>query len=191
MQGFVVYVPKDNAVVVAFRGSVDIRNWIANLDATTTAYPKCAECRVHLGFYDAYMEIAYEVKSQVQLILSKYRDSKIYVTGHSLGGAMAVLSALDIKATFGRIDHLYNYGQPRVGNKKFADYFENQITSGYRVVHYADIVPHLPTVKMIDYRHGGVQIWYTEDMEKYQVCTAEDPNCMDSIPESKWSVNDH
>ena len=191
MQGFVAYLPKNNTVIVAFRGSVDIKNWIDDFDALTMAYPKCSNCRVHVGFYQGYMEIAHEIKSQVQLILGKYRDAQIHVTGHSLGGAMAVVAALDLKSTFGKVDHLYTFGQPRVGNQHFADYLASEIASGYRVVHYADIVPHVPPLDMLDYRHGGAQIWYTEDMQTYQVCTAEDPKCMDSLPESKWSANDH
>lgn len=44
----------------------------------------------------------------------------IYLTGHSLGAALSVLAALDIKTTFGRVDAVYTYGLPRVGNKPFA-----------------------------------------------------------------------
>jgi len=36
--------------------------------------------------------------------LSQYRDAKIIITGHSLGGAMAALCALDLKELFGRVD---------------------------------------------------------------------------------------
>lgn len=172
MQGFVAYEQQKNAIIVAFRGSVDIKSWIADLDAPQMSYPKCTGCMVHVGFYKAYMEVSPSIKAQVQIILSKYRTAQIYVTGHSLGGAMAVVAALDIKATFGKLDQFYSYGQPRVGNQAFADYFASQISSGHRVVHYADIVPHLPPLTMFGYRHGGSQIWYTEDMQKYQVCSA-------------------
>lgn len=154
-------------------------------------YPKCKDCRVHVGFYEAYQEIAHEIKAQVQTILSKYRDAVIHVTGHSLGGALAVISSLDLRVTFGKVDQLYTYGQPRVGNQPFADYLAQQIPSLYRVVHYADLFTHLPPLTMIDYRHGGTQIWYDEPMAKYQVCTAEDPKCMDSLPESKLTPADH
>lgn len=191
MQGFVAYDAKQNAVIVAFRGSVDTKSWIADLDAPQMAYPKCSGCMVHVGFYKAYQEVSAEIKAQVQKILNKYRTAQIYVTGHSLGGAMAVVASLDLKSTFGKLNQFYTYGQPRVGNQPFADYFASQITEGYRVIHYADIVPHLPPLTLLNYRHGGTQIWYTEDMLKYQVCSAEDPKCMDSIPQSQLSPSDH
>lgn len=46
------------------------------------------------------------------------------MTGHSLGAAEATFAALDIKRTIGRVDIFYNYGTPRIGNDKFADYVE-------------------------------------------------------------------
>jgi len=190
MQGFVGYSAKHNAVIAAFRGSSDIKNWIMDFDATQTTYSKCTGCKIHVGFYKSYNEVSATVKAQVQLILSKYRTAQIYVTGHSLGGALAVVAALDLKATFGHLDMFYSYGQPRVGNSAFATYFASQIT-GYRVVHYADMVPHLPPHSMLDYMHGGAQIWYTEDMQHYQQCVAEDPKCMDSLPPSALSGADH
>jgi hypothetical protein len=56
MQGFVGQAP-GNDIVVSFRGSDNIRNWIDNIDITKTdAYPKCDGCRVHTGFYKAWCE---------------------------------------------------------------------------------------------------------------------------------------
>jgi predicted lipase len=189
IQGFVGYSPSHNAVIAAFRGTVDVKNWIANLDGSQVGYSKCSGCAVHKGFYNGYSEVSATVKAQVQFVLSKYRTAAIYVTGHSLGGALATLAALDIKGTFGRLDVFYSYGEPRVGNAAFASYFANQVPV-FRVIHYADIVPHVPPLNMA-YTHGGNQIWYTEDMQKYQVCAAEDPNCADSLPTYEFSTNDH
>mgnify|MGYP000870790975 len=146
---------------------MDLKNWIADLDAPQATYPKCTGCKVHAGFYIGYQEVSPTVKSQVQLILNKYRNTEIYVTGHSLGAALSALAALDIKATFGKVDQLINFGQPRVGNQAFADYLARQLPSTFRVIHYADLVPHLPPLELLGYRHGGAQIWYTEDMQKY------------------------
>jgi predicted lipase len=184
------YSATHNAVIAAFRGSVDVKNWIANLDGTQVAYPKCSGCNVHQGFYNAYAEVSATVKGQVQLILSKYRTAGVYVTGHSLGGALATLAALDIKSTFGRVDQFYTYGEPRVGNAAFASYFAGAFPI-YRVVHYADIVPHVPPYGLFGYTHGGTQIWYTEDMQTYQSCTAEQTTCMNSLSPTSLNTNDH
>ena len=123
-RGFVGYSAADNAVIVAVRGTDDSVNWIGSVDQTMdfVAYPKCNPCMVNARMYNTYLEMSALVKAQVQFILSKYRTAAIYVTGHSIGGALAALAALDIKATFGKVDQFYSYGQPRLGNQNFANY---------------------------------------------------------------------
>lgn len=64
--------------------------------------------------------VASAVKTAVQNLKAKYRTAKLYVTGHSLGGALAILCTADLKNVFGNVDLTYTYGQPRVGNQAFA-----------------------------------------------------------------------
>ena len=148
MQGYVGYSVSHGAIIVAFRGSSDVKNWIDDFDASQLAYPKCAGCAVHKGFYTGYMTVSGSVKGQIQLVAAKYRNAPIYVTGHSLGGALSIVAALDIHAAFNNVEKVYTYGQPRVGNTAFANYFNQQIGDAFRVIHYADIVPHLPPMAM-------------------------------------------
>ena len=171
MQGFVGYSTTHSAVIVAFRGSSNVKNWIDDFDATQVNYPKCSGCVVHQGFYIGYNTISAAVKSQIQLIIAKYRNAPIYVTGHSLGGALAVVAALDLKSTFSNVNKLYTFGQPRVGNAAFAAYTASQMPDAFRVIHYADIVPHVPPSNM-NYKHHNSETWYQEDMKSYKVCTA-------------------
>lgn len=127
IQGFGAFYPKDNAVVIAFRGSVDVKNWIYNLNTAITGYPGCSGCQVHLGFYNAYKGVAPLVRNVVSQLLSLHRGAKLFITGHSLGGAMAILCGLDMKEIHGKVDLLYTFGQPRVGNQNFADFLQSQI----------------------------------------------------------------
>jgi predicted lipase len=72
---------------------------------------------------------------------------KVRVTGHSLGAANAALCGFDLASTgFVPSDRLYvyTYGEPRVGNKVFAQMFDKIVPNAWRLVHYADLVPHLP-----------------------------------------------
>ena len=86
---------------------------------------------------------------------------------------MATLAALEIKKASGDVSALYTYGQPRVGNQAFANFVKDQIPERYRVICYADIVPHLPPQYPITYSHFANEVWYQEDMKKYQICGAE------------------
>lgn len=189
MQGYVGYSTSHNAVIVSFRGSSNIKNWISDFDAAQVGYSRCSGCNVHRGFFNSYNTVASFVKAQVSTLLAKYRNAPIYVTGHSLGGAIAIVAALDIHATYGNSLKLYTYGEPRVGNAAFASYVNSAIPDTFRVVHYADIVPHLPPAAS-NYKHVNSEVWYTEDMKSYKVCAAEDGSCSNSrVP--NLSTSDH
>lgn len=97
IQGYTAYFTKENAILVSYRGSADFKNWVYNLNTAITGYPGCSGCAVHLGFYSAFKDVAPLVRPLVDQLKSLYRTAKLIVTGHSLGGAMAILSALDLK----------------------------------------------------------------------------------------------
>ena len=60
--GLIGYSPEYNKIIVAWRGSVDIANWILNFKTTRTNYPLCSGCSVHVGFNQGFNS----VKSQVE-----------------------------------------------------------------------------------------------------------------------------
>jgi predicted lipase len=124
LQGFTGFSSTLNGIIVSFRGSSNLQNWIINLSTNQIDYPKCSGCKVHNGFYTAWNNLAKPiVTSHIQNLRSLYRDAKIFVTGHSLGGAIASLSVPDIKQTFGNLGGLITFGEPRVGNQAFSTYF--------------------------------------------------------------------
>ena len=66
-------------------------------------------------------------------------------TGHGLGGGLAQLSALILKHKLGtRKVECYTFGSPRPGNQPFSRYLHEKLDSLFRVVHAADLSPHLP-----------------------------------------------
>lgn len=64
------------------------------------------------------------------------------------------------------------------------------MADSFRVIHYADIVPHVPPMAM-DYKHHNYEVWYQEDMKSYKVCNAEDSSCANSVSPTKLSTADH
>ena len=148
MFGYVGYNQKDDEIVVAFRGSDNIVNWISNIDFLQIAYKDVTGAKAHRGFYLSYQLVQPQVISAVKSLLSLHTTAKILVTGHSLGAALATFAALDIKETLNpqRTLRLYNFGSPRTGNQLFADHVMTVLPEGtfFRVVHSNDIVPHLP-----------------------------------------------
>ena len=101
---------------------------------------------VHEGFYKDADEIIQPVSHYVNDI--SRHTKKIWFCGHSLGGAIAVVLASRFHM---RVATCYTYGQPRVGNKKWA---KHQRFSCNRYVNNNDIVPRLPPIWLC-YRHYG------------------------------------
>jgi len=77
---------------------------------------------------------------------------QVFVTGHSLGAAVAVHCAAELGASSHSlgypIDGVYTYGQPRVGNQAFADFYMVGTQVSWRVTHHRDPVPHLPPMSL-------------------------------------------
>eukprot|EP00697_Spironema_sp_BW2_P002404 gnl/Spiro4/13210_TR7008_c0_g1_i2.p1 gnl/Spiro4/13210_TR7008_c0_g1~~gnl/Spiro4/13210_TR7008_c0_g1_i2.p1 ORF type:complete len:423 (+),score=52.59 gnl/Spiro4/13210_TR7008_c0_g1_i2:29-1270(+) len=81
--------------------------------------------------------------------LSQCVGCEVWITGHSLGGAMAAISAFDLVHT-GKIPSsthvkVYTFGQPRTGNFLWATLYDQLIPDTYRIVNAGDFVPHVPT----------------------------------------------
>jgi hypothetical protein len=195
MQGFVGQAP-GNDIVVSFRGSDNIRNWIDNIDITKTdAYPKCDGCRVHTGFYKAWNSVKDDVVKEVQRLHEANSSANIFVTGHSLGAAVAALCAVELGASSQSLSFpiagVYTYGEPRVGNDQFAKFYMTGTQVSWRVTHWRDIVPHLPP-EAFGFHHTATEVWYTEDQKNYTVCdgSGEDPTCADQLFEAV-SIDDH
>lgn len=191
-QGYVGYLPSDKSIYVTYRGSQDIRNWITNLDAwkvAYTTYPEC-NCQVHKGFYEAEQKVIGGVLSEVKRLRGLYSTYAVKVTGHSLGAALAQLTSMDlIKA--GISCSVYNFGQPRTGDKAYANFANGKVTT-WRVTHNKDIVPHLPFTTGMEYYHVCREE-FENASHQLKTCdtSCEDPTCADQFPTSQLTVDDH
>jgi hypothetical protein len=68
----------------------------------------------------------------------------VYMTGHSMGGALAALGAYDLAVNFNMKVNMYSFGGPRVGNPSFRHLYDKSVPTSYRVVMDGDIVPGVP-----------------------------------------------
>lgn len=196
-QGYVGYNTGTNQIIVAFRGTANIANWIKDLDFIKTTYAACSGCEVHQGFYEVYQSMQQGILSSVQSLLQSNPGTAVFVTGHSLGAAVSLLAALDIQTQYQPSSlTLYNFGDPRVGNDAFAAWAASTLPDGkqYRVTHSADPVPHVPPMDF-GFLHCPHEEWYDNDGDSsWSDCqdsaTAEDPNCSDSV-DFPIDIDDH
>ncbi|KAK3423232.1 hypothetical protein EUGRSUZ_F00220 [Eucalyptus grandis] len=167
-------------IVVAFRGTrpfdadawctdIDISWFEVELELEGEAAPE--RVSIHGGFMKALGlqrdrgglkemdEVAEEGKSYAYHGIKKKLKNELgggtrfILTGHSLGGALAILfvGALCMQkedAILRKLEGVYTFGQPRVGDERFGEYMESEIrrrkVKYYRYVYSSDIVPRLP-----------------------------------------------
>ena len=166
-QCFVGYADSLDQVIVSFRGSHSIQDWITNLNfPQTAAYPSCDGCKVHEGFFDSWLSVEEEAVAEVQRLLKLHPKAEVFVTGHSLGAALAALCAAELGASThsmqDNIGGVYTYGQPRVGNKQFAHFYNTGKHVSWRVTHWHDPVPHLP-LEWQGFWHTATEVFYNEN----------------------------
>ncbi len=140
--------------IVAFRGSEArlresdadprhvIADWLADLDFLPEPWDQGGN--VHRGFKNALQEVWPDLEDYISNLQKNNR--KIWITGHSLGAALATLAA----DRYGNIQGIYTYGSPRVGDRDFKEDFN---VNAYRFVNNSDIVTKVPPANM--YCHVG------------------------------------
>jgi len=99
-------------IIVAFRGSNDIKNWLAfNLDARMTSFdePGCNNCKVMEGFLNSYLTFNDNLNPIVRELKQKYPTAEVLLTGHSLGGSLATFAAMDLETNVCDVDYFYTF----------------------------------------------------------------------------------
>lgn len=191
IHGYVGYHKGINRIVVAWRGTIDARNWIEDFGFKKIPYIRCRSCEVHAGFFASWESVANQTDKAVNGLLTKYPSAQIAVTGQSLGGALSTFAAIELQLKFNKVAELYNYGSPRVGNEHTAAFINLKLPTRFRVVHNRDIVPHVPFEAM-GFTHVSYEVLYDEEMKSYKVCneSGEDPSCSNRF-DPDYSFPDH
>lgn len=145
-------------VTVALRGTEFIHEWFDNFDFIPAPYgPVPGRGTVHQGFQLVY----YSIRPSLVGLVRKYVAGRanLLITGHSLGGALSALAAVDLMndAAEDLSPVVYTWAEPRVGHDDFVTFFNAHINVCYRIVNVWDVVPHLPP-DIADYEHEGNEL---------------------------------
>lgn len=159
-QGFVA--ANDNVIVVAFRGT-EVTEFVDVLtDLKVKKENFSPHGFVHRGFLGAYKAVQKDVLTAVESLRTNSKQT-IWITGHSLGGALAVLAAADFHQKGINFRGLYTFGQPMVGAPGFTKKLGNKVgKKHFRFVNNADVVPRVPPPHTFKYEHSG-QMMFIED----------------------------
>ncbi|KZM28139.1 uncharacterized protein EKO05_0005832 [Ascochyta rabiei] len=158
--GFVATDTTNKLIVLSFRGSRSVRNWLTNLNFPVAPTTICSTCSSSIGFWQSWLEAQTDVLAAIKKAQAQYPSFKVVATGHSLGGALASLAAGFLRSQGTTID-LYTYGAPKVGLEGLAKYISDTSKGQtYRVTHKADPVPKLPPA-LLGYHHTSPEYYIT------------------------------
>lgn len=181
-------------VIVAYRGTepMSFINWLTDADVyqeqVRLRVADGQALKVHAGFYRNVRATRYQVLGMLERALDgrsifedgapvKHPMQALYLTGHSLGGAMASMLALMLHtdpsfgALVGRMRPVRTYGQPMVCEPALARFCHDHAFLGTQLIRYVyqkDVVAFLPPRDTGDFEHFGVQrrfdghAWTTE-----------------------------
>lgn len=154
--GFVVRETASGAILLCIRGTQTPREWLHNFTAVPNPFTLVPGFGlVHLGFERMHRSVRASILSGLTGIPP---DVRVTVVGHSLGGAMAILAAVDLKRNVNRSNvDVCTVGAPRVGKIDFRRNFNREIAACFRVTNQFDIVPHVPSL-VTGWNHTGEEI---------------------------------
>lgn len=159
-----------NDIFISFRGTQTdnttgiINDWKTNLKFNQVWFDKYGKGKVHEGFFNRFKSSWSHIEDFLKKNSSEHNSKNIWLTGHSLGGAIATitLAALYYEDLFKELGNyniggLYTYGQPKVGNSAFCNQFKGITDRIVRVENCNDPVAILPlsVSKKSQYIHVG------------------------------------
>uniref|UniRef100_A0A1I7S5H6 Lipase_3 domain-containing protein n=2 Tax=Bursaphelenchus xylophilus TaxID=6326 RepID=A0A1I7S5H6_BURXY len=191
---------KDKALILSFRGSTTPEQIVHEV-LDTIVKPEVQtfnDTKVGFYFYHAFDQMwNKDMKVDFERYQAKFRTYDIWVTGHSLGGAMASLCAATIAFDYPKASErvvLYTFGEPRVGDKKYADLLDNHIPNSFRVIHNRDVVVNIPIIHAGHFWHHNTAVFYKNDMQNatdYIECSGPDRDCTFKHMRFQTSIEDH
>ena len=154
----------DGAIIVAFRGTQTVKEeQLANIEAIRKQWAKVmrdvttdakvvmvpwsgrAGGNVHKGFADSLGEMLAAIRAVIASLRRPGIEHKLWITGHSLGAALATLAADVLEGVHG----IHTFGSPQVGDEEFAN---NVALKGWRIRNHADGITWAPS-RLLGYRH--------------------------------------
>jgi len=206
--------PSHNHIALAIDGTQDIDELfeeVANATFHDFMPDQLPGAKVVGYFLAGFASAFHTVQDDLRSALNAYPNYALWLSGHSLGGAIAAIFgislAVNMNMTNGRDIKLYTFGEPRVGNKAFADAFNKHLTDAYRIVNARDLIAHIPPCNLNPMAthcegwgyHHGTEIWYSSgdytngNMCWYRECIAdpfgEDESCSNQF--SHFIIDDH
>ncbi|KAF7637800.1 Lipase_3 domain-containing protein, partial [Meloidogyne graminicola] len=193
----------DKAILLAFRGTDTF--WQLTHEVWQTLFRRKIPSIFGYGHVVAYYfhDIFYQldkkgVTEEIFWLIRKNPGYELWITGHSLGGALAAISAAKIaksRVIKPELIKLVTFGQPRTGDSGFALGINRALPFfTYRITRSRDLVVHVPPRSFENYAHFKTEIFYDNEMnpgDRWIKCIGgdEDKDCANKY--SIYTIKDH
>lgn len=168
-------------IFVSFQGTNNLVNLEEDFNGSQCDFHGYS---VHCGFLHTWKNLATKVVECLEKLINDHPNYDITFTGHSLGGALAILAAYDVSQSIWLDYGIYvqTFGSPRVGSKSFADAVSSnsKIVALYRNVNWYDLVPHHPLTSL-GYHHAATEMWLHDGGVWQCNDSGEDARCLLSV----------
>lgn len=163
-----ILVEHEQFLCMVFRGTDQIRDWFDNLDIQKR---QALFGVFHEGFWEATQDIWPQIYRDYQHAYNAHNKTKrrpLFITGHSLGGAMATIAAARMIHEDSPFVSVYTFGQPRAMDRETQLRFNAECKDRfYRFCNNMDIVTRIPT-RANGFTHVGQSIYIDDGMEMHR-----------------------
>lgn len=195
---------ESNITAIIFRGSADNEDWNKNV----AFLPKTPDRQIfasvpsgsliHRGFEENFISLKQGIDGAISAIKAHQNSTNkpLYISGHSLGGAMAFMAAYTLKTSGLDVAGLYTVGAPRIGNSVLVDHMAETIGVNryYRVVNWNDPVPHLGLYPGGSHPRYVPELFYSENNDDFLTCsydTLKQKSCSAQFSCDQLDANSH
>lgn len=183
---------KADCIVIAFKGTTSMANMKTDLKVLlvemSSAIPSrnsrdikheiigsidWKNAKIHKGFLDAYQSVSHAIIGKLKELLA-IKKRPLYITGHSLGGALAAVCSVDIVLSLGVTNLcVTTFGSPKCGNLFLQRICDHLVPAYWRIAMRSDLISTLPRM---GYHHSGKRVALTTSGEMFL-----DPNAIETL----------
>lgn len=145
----------DDSVVIAIRGTEDDEGLYEDLRSNAGKFNVPFKNLYHAGYHSEGNKLADQINRLRSRHGLKGKEKRLFVTGHSLGGAVAIMTSYHLKDKYNYNVQTYTFAAPEVGSDRYTNNLKSMLNL-YVTVNYRDPIPYVhrtPTLVNIG-EHG-------------------------------------
>lgn len=201
--GYVAYSSNLAKVIVAIRGTADITEWQIDLEAElvpfqTPSVPGAGN--IEYGFLSVFLTLnfidcdqrPFDLQKYLEGLLQSVPETQIVMQGHSLGGPIVSMLALQSSYSSPRLKQqitVFTFASPAPGDAAFAEFYNRNAPASIRLWNRLDLIPYLPSEALGFTQTGGhgTELRPTiAQMEQYDFLSVD---CNHSLKTYQWLLD--